>query len=71
MRFKVGDRVKLNDEGWSCMPALSSRKEAEILCGVLTVSEAVDMLTNENPDDQGLFFKETEYICGSHGVDRV
>lgn len=69
--FKVGDKVRLNDDGFWVLPGPLNRHEADIFRGVLTVKEVVECPTNEEPDAQYLWFDEMEYSVPSEGVDMV
>ena len=71
MRYKPGDKVRLNDVGVAHMPTPVTRAEAERILGVLTVDDMVDAPVTEDIEAQSLSFKETLYSTGSWGVEPV
>ena len=63
--------MRLNDDGMSVLPGPLNRKEAEIFCGVLTISMVSVYPTDEDPKAQALWFNEIGYCVPSEGADKV
>jgi hypothetical protein len=60
--FKVGDRVRLTDEGFYTAGTFRTRAEAAAAVGILTVAYTESIPMNDGPDDQMITLAELQDV---------